>query len=142
MGCLFFDADLHITLVDSLRPLDQEHYYPGEVNVRMADAIMITKVNDVMVAGAQAKRLEKLAKAPILYGTSVIFPEATDPDTGDKLSERAAGKLIEGKRVLVIDDGPTLTHGGMAFGAGYVLAKVRVVIFFALDFFLGNSIFS
>lgn len=121
----FFLPDLHITLVDSLRPFDQEHYYPGELNVRMADAILITKVNDVEKAGAQAMRLEKLTKAPVLYGSSYVFPQAKDPTTGETLSECDAVKLIEGKRVLVIDDGPTLTHGGMPYGAGYVLAKER-----------------
>jgi len=121
----FFKPDLHLTLVDALRPMDEEHYYPGEINVRMADAILITKVDSELSAHQQATRLEHLAKlhTPVFFGKSVVFPEAKDPRTGKLLSDEDAGRLIKDKRVLVIDDGPTLTHGGMPYGAGYVLAK-------------------
>ena len=123
----FFKPDLHITLVDSLRPLDETAYYPGETNVRMADMIVIAKVNqlsNMKYAEEHAARLRKIAKpdATIVFGSSIVTPEAKN-DKGDVLSEREAIDLVKGKRVLVVDDGPTLTHGGMAYGAGYVLAK-------------------
>jgi predicted GTPase len=124
----FFKPDLHICLVDSLRPTDEEHYYPGETNVRLADMILITKVNDlpdIQLAHDHAAHLKTIAKAavPVFYGTSVITPEATDRRTGEPLTTEEATALVKGKRVLVVDDGPTLTHGGMPFGAGYVMAK-------------------
>lgn len=84
----FYKPDLHITLVDALRPMDEEHYYPGETNVRMADAVLITKVDDEAKADIQAEHLEHLTKAddtPIFYGRSVVFPEARDPETGNIL---------------------------------------------------------
>lgn len=123
----FFKPDLHITLVDSLRPLDEKAYYPGETNVRMADMIVIAKVNqlsNMRHADEHATRLRKIAKPniPIVYGSSIVTPEAKN-DQGEMLSEKDAIALVKGKRVLVVDDGPTLTHGGMAYGAGYVLAK-------------------
>jgi predicted GTPase len=124
----FYKPDIHITLVDALRPMDELHYFPGETNVRMADMILVTKVDQLDSldkANDQAKKLEGITKprTPVFFGASVITPEATDPATGAKLSTEAATNLIKGKRVLVIDDGPTLTHGGMSYGAGYVCAK-------------------
>jgi len=123
----FYLPDLHITLVDALRPTDEEHYYPGEINVRMADVVLISKVDESNVQQAEehAKHLKNITKpnTPVFYGESVVSPEAVDPETGAKLSEEEATNLVKGKRVLVIDDGPTLTHGGMKYGAGYVLAK-------------------
>jgi predicted GTPase len=125
----FIKPNLHMTLVDSLRPLDEASYYPGETNVRMADMVVITKVNQLdslKTADEHVAQLRKITKAdiPIVYGSSLVTPEARDSLTGaGLLSEKEATALVEGKRVLVIDDGPTLTHGGMAYGAGYVLAK-------------------
>lgn len=124
----FYKPDLHICLVDSLRPLDEEHYFPGETNVRLADAVLVTKVNsldDEQKAHDHAEHLKIITKpnAPILFGNSVVTPEAKDPVTGMPMSKNEAATLVRGKRVLVVDDGPTLTHGGMAFGAGYVLAN-------------------
>lgn len=124
----FYKPDIHITLVDSLRPTDELHYFPGETNIRMADVILITKVGELpslKLAWEHAHRLESITKlnTPAIFGQSVITPEAKDPETGKKLSTLEATNLVEGKRVLVIDDGPTLTHGGMPYGAGYVCAK-------------------
>jgi predicted GTPase len=124
----FYKPDIHITLVDSLRPTDELKYFPGETNVRMADVILITKVKElksIQEAHDHAKNLEKLLKphTPVFFGSSVITPEAKDAATGEQLSTDDAVNLIKGKRVLVIDDGPTLTHGGMAYGAGYVCAE-------------------
>lgn len=125
----FFKPDLHICLVDSLRATDENHYYPGETNVRMADAILVCKTNslpNMKQAYEHATRLCKVTKpnTPIFFTKSVVFPEARDPETGTNLLERdVAVNMIRGKRVLVVDDGPTLTHGGMAFGAGWAMAK-------------------
>ena len=88
----------------------------------MSDLVMINKVNSLpgmKPAYDQAEKLKKvLGEAiPILFANSVVVPEAKG------LSAEEAAKLVKGKRVLVIDDGPTLTHGGMPFGAGLVLAK-------------------
>lgn len=123
----FFRPDLHICLVDSLRPEHEQHYYPGETNVRMADILLITKVNslnDIQKAYDQADHLRNLVKptCPIFFGSSVITPEGR-LQSGDLMTEEQAKAQVEGKRVLVIDDGPTLTHGGVPFGAGYVLAE-------------------
>ncbi len=125
----FFRPDLLITVVDALRPTHEEQFYPGEVNVRMADVILINKVNALDNPAKAIEQVRHLtdtlvqAKTPILLGNSVVTPEARDGTTGELLSEEEAASMITGKRVLVIDDGPTLTHGGMAFGAGYSLAK-------------------
>lgn len=115
----FFAPDVLITLVDSLRPADEDHYYPGETNVRMADAILISKVTDKAIAQKQADHVKRITKpgAPILFGSSLITPEV------DGKTQEEAAALIKGKRVLVVDDGPTLTHGGIPYGAGYVLAE-------------------
>ena len=88
----------------------------------MADVIMINKVNSLpgtKPAYDQAEKLRKVVgeNVPILFANSVVVPEARG------LSTEEATQLVKGKRVLVIDDGPTLTHGGMPFGAGLVLAK-------------------
>ena len=125
----FYRPDLLITVVDALRPAHEEHFYPGEVNVRMADVVLINKVNaldDPEMAVEQVRHLKDTVvrtQTPVLLGNSVVTPEARDEATGELLSEADAAAMITGKRVLVIDDGPTLTHGGMAFGAGYSLAK-------------------
>jgi len=115
--------------VDSLRPTDEEHYYPGETNVRLSDMILVTKVNSLpdglQQAHDHAEHLRTLIKpyTPVFFGKSVVTPEAKNPDTGELLSEQDAAAMVKGKKVLVIDDGPTLTHGGMAYGAGYAMAK-------------------
>lgn len=118
----FYKPDLHICLVDSLRPSDEISYFPGETNVRMADVVLVCKVNspvDKEKAQKQAEKLKDITKpnTPIFLAGSVVTAEGQD------LSPNEASSLVKGKRVLVVDDGPTLTHGGMAFGAGYVLAK-------------------
>lgn len=124
----FFKPDLHITLVDSLRPTDETGYYPGETNVRMADMIVIAKTNqleDMTKAEEHETKLRQITKPniPIVFGASLVTAEARDAQTGESLGQEEAEAMVKGKRVLVIDDGPTLTHGGMAYGAGYVLAK-------------------
>lgn len=109
----FFRPDLWITIADALRPGHELTYYPGSINFRAADIIVINKVNSaaedaVRVIETNAARLN--AKATVIRAASQVV--ARDPE------------LIRGKRVLVIEDGPTLTHGGMPTGAGWVAAKI------------------
>ena len=123
----YYKPDLHVCLVDSLRPSDEEHYYPGETNVRIADTVLICKTNsleNMQQAHDHADHLKMITKpnTPILFGRSVITAEGKDK-AGAPLSKEAAEAMVKDKRVLVVDDGPTLTHGGLAFGAGYVLAQ-------------------
>jgi len=108
----FLRPDLHVALTDALRPEDGDRYHPGEAVLRMADAIIIAKVNaatadQVELAEAQARALNPAAT--IIRGASPVVLD--DPS------------LVRGKRVLVVDDGPTLTHGGMPYGAGFVAAS-------------------
>jgi len=108
----FYRPDVHITVADPLRPGDERAYWPSEVNVRMADAVLINKIDAAQpenVAAVEASVRELNPDATILRANSVL--EIDRPD------------LIAGKRVLVIEDGPTLTHGGMKFGAGTVAAQ-------------------
>lgn len=107
----FYRPDLHIVMVDPHRPGHESSYYPGESNVLMAGLILVAKVNTAdpqkMVAVETACRALN-PRARILRCASVI--NAGDP------------AAIRGKRVLVVEDGPTLTHGGMSVGAGWFAA--------------------
>lgn len=124
----FFKPTVTICVADALREGHEEHYYPGEINMRMADLVLINKVNSLQspdLASSQAQHIRDfLGKQdiPIILGNSVVTPEARGP-TGQLLGDSLVKDMVYGKKVLVIDDGPTLTHGGMPFGAGYVLAK-------------------
>jgi predicted GTPase len=108
----FYKPDLQITVADPLRPGHEIAYYPGEVNVRLADVVVINKVDT-----ANAEDIVKVREnvhninpnAIIIEGASPIYVD--DPES------------IRGKRVLVVEDGPTLTHGGMKIGAGWVAAR-------------------
>ncbi|MGQ9594073.1 MAG: cyclic 2,3-diphosphoglycerate synthase [Anaerolineae bacterium] len=108
----FFQPDLHIAVVDPHRAGHEIAYHPGEANVRLANAIVINKVDTADLANI-AKVRENLSKvnprAILVEAASPIFME--DP------------AALRGKRVLVVEDGPTLTHGEMAYGAGIVAAK-------------------
>ncbi|MBI2026851.1 MAG: GTPase [Deltaproteobacteria bacterium] len=104
--------DLHMTLVDPLRPGHEVSFFPGRVNVEMADVILMTKISqakkeDIETVENNIRRYNPKAK---LIKADIVF-EAENPD------------VIKGKRVLVIEDGPTLTHGGMKFGAGILAAQ-------------------
>ncbi len=108
----FYKPDLLITVADPHRAGHEVSYYPGETNFRLADLILINKVNTAEPAGietieANAKRLNP--KAKVIRADSAIV--CKNPDA------------IKGKRVLVVEDGPTLTHGEMRYGAGHVAAK-------------------
>lgn len=108
----FYKPDLHIVVADPHRPGHGIRYYPGETNLRIADVVVINKEN---TSGREAIKMvmENVKKtnprAKIIHANSVV--KAGEPE------------LIRNKRVLVIEDGPTLTHGEMSYGAGWVAAK-------------------
>ena len=108
----FYVPDLQIVVADPHRPGHEVAYHPGETNVRAADVFVINKVDtaDPNAVIAVRENLRKLnPKAIVIEGASPLFVD--DP------------AAIQGKRVLVVEDGPTLTHGEMAYGAGYVAAR-------------------
>ncbi len=108
----FIRPDLLLVVVDPLRAGDELAYHPGEVNLRMADVVVVNKV-DSATPDQIRKVLEDVASAN--PGAAVI--EAASPVS------LADGPSLEGKAVLVVEDGPSITHGGMAFGAGTVAAR-------------------
>jgi predicted GTPase len=108
----FFLSDFHIVLVDPHRPGHELRYHPGETNLRMADVVIINKVDTAdyeSVVAVQRNVRKANPKATIVKAASPIYVD--DP------------AAIRGKRVLVIEDGPTLTHGEMSYGAGVVAAN-------------------
>lgn len=108
----FYVSDLQIVVADPHRPGHEKAYHPGETNVRAADVFVINKVdtaNTENVMKVRATLHELNPDALIIEGASPLFVD--NPDS------------IRGKRVLVIEDGPTLTHGEMAYGAGWVAAR-------------------
>lgn len=108
----FYQPDLHIVVADPHRPGHEMAYHPGETNLRMADVVVINKVNT-----ADPKNVEAVEKNVKAANPDAIIIKASSPITVDK------PELIKGKRVLVVEDGPTLTHGGMRYGAGTIIAK-------------------
>ena len=108
----FYRPDLAITVVDPHRAGHELNYYPGEVTLRMADVVIINKMDTAGPEGIQTVR-ESIAK--VAPGAIVI--DGASPIKVDDLS------IIKGKRVLVVEDGPTLTHGEMKIGAGVVAAR-------------------
>ncbi|MDO8897756.1 MAG: cyclic 2,3-diphosphoglycerate synthase [Bacteroidales bacterium] len=108
----FYQPDLNITVVDPHRPGHELSYYPGEVTLRLADVVVINKMDSAGPEAIQTVRenIQKVnPKAIVIDGASPI--KVDDP------------KIIKGKRVLVVEDGPTLTHGEMKIGAGTVAAQ-------------------
>jgi len=107
----FYVPDLQFIVVDPLRPGHEIKYHPGEVNARMADVYIINKLNSAKAEDVQEveKNLEKLNPRAKRIRTNSIVTLAN-------------GVKLRGKKVIVVEDGPTLTHGGMAYGAGYVAA--------------------
>ncbi|MBN1652057.1 MAG: hypothetical protein JW857_12055 [Bacteroidales bacterium] len=107
----FYKPDLNITVVDPHRPGHELNYYPGEVTLRLADVVIINKMDSAAPEAIQIVRenIEKVAPKAIVV-------DAASPLAVDNPS------IIKGKRVLVIEDGPTLTHGEMKIGAGTVAA--------------------
>lgn len=107
----FIRPDLNIVLVDPLRPGHETTHHPGEAVLRMADIVLVAKTNsaptqDIQLVTDAARRINP--RATVVRGASPVFLD--DPET------------VRGKRVLVIEDGPTITHGGMSYGAGFVAA--------------------
>ncbi len=107
----FYKPDLLFVVADALRPGHELKYYPGETNFRMADIIVINKVSE-NPEGAEIvrKNAEKINPDAKILETDLELVADEEID-------------IRGKKVLVVEDGPTVTHGGMAFGAGYNYAK-------------------
>ena len=112
----FLKPDLHLVLVDPLRPGHETSHHPGEAVLRMADIVVVAKTNSAseadiarVIGGARATN----PRAPIV--------RAASPVTLDHPGQ------VAGRRVLVVEDGPTLTHGGMAYGAGSVAARAAGV---------------
>jgi predicted GTPase len=108
----FYNADVTFTVVDPHRPGHELIYYPGNTSLRMADAAVINKIDSASPENILAVR-NNIAKV----NPNAAIIEAASPVTVDK------PELIRGKRVLVVEDGPTLTHGEMKFGAGVVAAQ-------------------
>jgi predicted GTPase len=107
----FIAPDLHLAVVDALRPLQVATHHPGEAVVRMADVVILNKVNaaPAEVCDALALRVREVnPDAPIVRAASPV-----------QLGDAGA---VRGKRVLVVEDGPTITHGGMPHGAGFAAA--------------------
>jgi predicted GTPase len=108
----FYQTDLHITVVDPHRPGDELTYYPGEANLRMADVIVINKIGTALPENINVVRKS-------IYKTN---PTATVIDASSPIFVDDY-KMIPGKRVLAVEDGPTLTHGEMTYGAAVVAAE-------------------
>ena len=107
----FITPDLHLVLVDPLRPGHESAYHPGEATLRMADVVIIPKVNV-----AKEEDIQK-----VIDSISALNPQAKIIKAESRVSlENVAA--VRNKRALVIEDGPTTTHGGMAYGAGYIAA--------------------
>jgi predicted GTPase len=107
----FYRPDLHIVVADPLRAGDETRYHPGETNLRMADAVIINKVDTA----------EPSAVAELRETISRLNPNASVMTARSTLT--LSGAEIQGRRVVVVEDGPTLTHGGMTYGAGIVAAR-------------------
>ena len=108
----FFRPDLHIVVFDPHRPGHETTYHPGETNMLMADVAVINKVDSADPENVRRVRESIAAHNPgaaIVLAESAVMPE--DPES------------IRGRRVLVVEDGPTLTHGEMSFGAGVIAAR-------------------
>ncbi len=107
----FIRPDLHIVLVDPLRPGHEDSHHPGEAVLRMADIILVAKVNS-----ASDANIQHVIEAALRINPKAAIARGASPVQLDH-PEKARGK-----RVLVVEDGPTITHGGMSYGAGYVAA--------------------
>ena len=108
----FYQTDLLIVVADPHRVGHEETYYPGETNLRMADVVVINKIDS-----ATAENVEKLKQI-----INRVNPSASIVDAESTITVEDS-TIISGKKVLVVEDGPTLTHGEMKFGAGVVAAK-------------------
>jgi predicted GTPase len=107
----FVRPDLHLVLVDALRPGQLTTHHPGEVVLRMADAVVVTKTD--VAPDTDVQRL--IAAVRAIRPSARVLRTASPP----RLEDPAR---VRGRRVLVVEDGPTLTHGGMPYGAGFIAA--------------------
>ncbi len=108
----FFQPKLHIVVADPHRPGHEVTYHPGEANLRLADVVIINKVDTANPAGVDIVRqnIRRVnSSAVVIEANSPVIPEQPE--------------RIRGRRVLVVEDGPTLTHGEMSYGAGVVAAR-------------------
>jgi predicted GTPase len=110
----FFRPDVHIVVADPHRPGHETSYHPGEANLRMGDVIVINKVNT-----ADPQNVELVEATARRLNPDAVIVRANSPVTVDD------PEIVEGKKVLVIEDGPTLTHGEMTYGAGVVAARAH-----------------
>ncbi len=108
----FLRSDLEIVVADPMRAGHELMYHPGEMNLRRADVVVIAKVN----SASPEQMAELRANIELVNSRAVVIETDTVIGTADPAQ-------ITGKNVLVIEDGPTLTHGGMAFGAGFQAAR-------------------
>ncbi len=110
----FYRPDVHVVVADPLRAGHETSYHPGEANLRMADVIVINKMDS-----ASAEQVEALTRT-----IDRVNPRATVVKANSRVTVDDPA-VIEGKRVLIVEDGPTLTHGEMKFGAGVVAARAH-----------------
>jgi predicted GTPase len=108
----FIRPDLHLVVVDPLRAGHELRYHPGETNLRMADVVVINKVDVADIADIEA----------VVRNIDAVNPDATIVEAASPVTLED-GPSLEGARVLVVEDGPTITHGGMPFGAGTIAAR-------------------
>ncbi len=135
----FFQPNLFITVVDPHRPGHELRYYPGETNLRMADVIVVNKVDTARPADVETvlhniqqtnpRATVILANSPVSIATAAggTIDQGRLGDEPARPSDDSGGSApvaqIAGRRVLVVEDGPTLTHGGMGYGAGHIAAR-------------------
>ena len=108
----FYRPDLHLVVVDPHRPGHELGYHPGETNLRLADVVIINKIHTADAADI----------ATVRQNVAVVAPQATIIEAASPISVDDPA-MVRGKRVLVVEDGPTLTHGEMAYGAGTIAAR-------------------
>ncbi len=108
----FYRPDLHIVVADPLRVGNELSYYPGETNLRMADVVIINKIDS-----ADREAIRQLRDNVRSVNPRAVLIEAASPVMAE------GADILTGRRVLVVEDGPTVTHGEMTFGAGTVVAR-------------------
>ncbi len=108
----FYKSDLHVTVVDPHRPGHELTYYPGNVTLRLADVVVINKMDSADAQGIEIVRRNIATENP----DAIVIDGASTLDMDDP-------SIVRGKKVLVVEDGPTLTHGEMKIGAGVVAAQ-------------------
>jgi predicted GTPase len=108
----FYRPNLYITVADPHRPGHECRYYPGETNLRMADIVLVNKVDTATAADVET----------VVANTQRANPKAKIVQANSPVAVRDPA-LIRGQRILVVEDGPTLTHGEMRYGAGHIAAR-------------------